>query len=281
MLSLTETYLNQLLPTGEIEIEIKSLYILNSAGQLPFLPSQPALVHQINSIVDSVRFALQLRATLSHFAPVLDSSLQPNEELRLKHRYLDLRRPFLQSNLRTRSLSASTIRNFLTGKGDLFSSSSPLSPLPLYHPFPNHPHLLGFVEVETPTLFKSTPEGAREYIVPTRDPGAFYALPQSPQQHKQLLMAAGIDRYFQIARCFRDEDLRADRQPEFTQVGALCFAGCVNGLTHFYFCGSGRGGRKEGEEGCVIMHSWINYVIFRDIRLTSKCRLSRRAMSKL
>ncbi|RUP51623.1 tRNA synthetases class II-domain-containing protein [Jimgerdemannia flammicorona] len=147
------------LPTGEIEVELKSLYLLNPADQLPFVLSHDEL---------------------------------PSEETRLKYRYLDLRRPFLQNNLRVRSLTASTIRNFLIDKG--------------------------FVEVETPILFKSTPEGACEYIVPTRTPGAFYALPQSPQQHKQLLMSAGMDRYFQIARCFRDEGLRADRQPEFTQV---------------------------------------------------------------
>lgn len=171
---------------------LRNEYVVAIVGKVQ---KRSAAVNENLKTGDIEVFATELRVLSEAQTPPfpIESGIQTKEELRLKYRYLDLRRPDLQRNLMMRSKVMGVIRAFLRDEG--------------------------FLEIETPILQKSTPEGARDYLVPSRvHPGSFYALPQSPQLFKQLLMCSGYDRYFQIAKCFRDEDLRADRQPEFTQV---------------------------------------------------------------
>ena len=177
----------------EVADSVRNEYVLRATGRVRKRPAGSENPDMVTGEVEVLGSDLEVLNEAKTPPFQLDEYSEAGEDIRLRYRYLDLRRPEMQAKLRMRSLITSQIRNFL--------------------------EVNGYLDIETPTLSRSTPEGARDYLVPSRtQPGQFFALPQSPQIYKQLLMMSGIDRYYQIARCYRDEDLRADRQPEFTQV---------------------------------------------------------------
>ena len=177
----------------EVADSVRNEYVLRATGRVRKRPAGSENPDMVTGEVEVLGSDLEVLNEAKTPPFQLDEYSEAGEDIRLRYRYLDLRRPEMQARLRMRSLITSQIRNFL--------------------------EMNGYLDIETPTLSRSTPEGARDYLVPSRtQPGQFFALPQSPQIYKQLLMMSGIDRYYQIARCYRDEDLRADRQPEFTQV---------------------------------------------------------------
>ncbi|OHE54824.1 MAG: aspartate--tRNA ligase [Thermodesulfovibrio sp. RBG_19FT_COMBO_42_12] len=177
----------------EIAHDLRSEYVISVSGEIRKRPAGTENSNMITGIVEMYVNKLEVLNESSPLPFTIEDAADASDMLRLKHRYLDLRRPDMQRNLIIRHKVTKVIRDYLDEKG--------------------------FLEIETPMLTKSTPEGARDYLVPSRlNPGHFYALPQSPQLFKQILMVSGLEKYFQIVKCFRDEDLRADRQPEFTQV---------------------------------------------------------------